>query len=73
MKVLRIQELFNLQVWVSQLIFSIYQNPEEVGSNDSEGMDMVADMGREEAKRESFLPLSPLYKLPAEGVDQNKG
>jgi hypothetical protein len=34
---------------------------------------MVAEMGRKEAKRESFLPLSPLYKLPAEGVDQNKG
>jgi hypothetical protein len=37
-------------------------NPEEVGSRATEGMDLPGKM------RASFLPLSPLNKLPAEGV-----
>ena len=52
---------------MSQLVFSLHQNPEEVGSNASEGMDLL---GRLRASRqgESFL-----LPCPHIGVVQIKG
>lgn len=38
----RDQQLFSPQVWVSQLVLSICQNPEEVVSNASEETDLPA-------------------------------
>lgn len=38
----RHQQLFSPQVWVSQLVLSICQNPEEVVSNGSEETDLPA-------------------------------
>jgi hypothetical protein len=44
---------------VPQLVFSIYQNPEEVGSNASEGLDLQA--GQKDASKEKKLPFSMSY------------
>lgn len=57
---------------MSQLAFSTHWNPEEVGSNASEGMDLLKR--REQAgKEQSFLLLHHLYRLPADGMAQIKG
>jgi hypothetical protein len=49
----------------------VYFNPEEVVSNASEGMDLVAKASKER-EREFFLLPSPLYMLPSEYVAQIK-
>ena len=46
---------------MSQLVYSIHWNPEEVGSNASEGMGLLDELG--------LLPY-PVYRLPLEGVTQ---
>lgn len=57
---------------MSQLVFSIHWNPDEVGSKASEGMDLLTRGGQ--ASEEQNLPSSkPLYRLPAEGVAQIGG
>jgi hypothetical protein len=57
---------------MSQLVFSTCWNPENVGCNGTEGMDLLA---KEKAgrQRESFLLSCPSYKLPADGVTWIKG
>lgn len=57
--------------WMSQLVFSICWNPEEAGSNASEGRNMLAR--RRQAGQEQKLPSVSLYRLPAESVAQIKG
>ena len=49
--------------WVSQVVFSIQQNPEEVDSNASEGMNLP--MRADQAKSKNFLLPCPLHRLPA--------
>jgi hypothetical protein len=46
-----------------QLVFSIYQNPKEIGYNHSEGMDLPARV------RWAIMPC-PLYGTPREGMAQ---
>lgn len=48
--------VFSLWGWMSQMIFSLYGNPKEVGSNPSEGMDLEAKVkaSREIAKHSSI-------------------
>ena len=59
---------------MSQLVFSISWNPEEVGSNASEGMDLLVRVRAcRHKKKESFLLPCPLYGLPAEGAVHIKG
>ena len=55
---------------MSQLGFSIHQNPKEVGSNAREGMDLLvmAEVGGRE--RKSFPLPCPIYKLPAAILSQ---
>jgi len=57
------------------LVFSIHQNPKEVGSNASEGVDLPLRVraSRQRAKRRQSLLPSPYLGLPAEGVAQIKG
>jgi hypothetical protein len=55
---------------MSQLVFSILQDPEEVGFAASEGIDFLVKQERAGKDRASFPPLCPLYRLPAEGVVQ---
>ena len=56
---------------MSQLVFSIHWNPEEVGSNASERMDLPARV-RAKRQRANFLKPCPLYRLPTEGMAQNE-
>jgi hypothetical protein len=57
---------------ISQLVFSMHWSPEEVSSNTSEEMDLLAR--QKQASKEQRLPSSiSLYRLPAESVDQTKG
>lgn len=51
----------------SQLVSSTHWNPEEVGRNASEDMDLEARV------RASFILSSPLCRQQAEGVAQIKG
>lgn len=52
---------------MSQLVFSV-SLPEEVGSNASEGMDLLAI--QKQADKDQKLPSSISFnRLPAEGVD----
>ena len=67
----RIQQLFSPCSWMPQLLFSMCWNPEEVGSNASEGMDLPAR--QEQAKRASSLLPCPLYRQSAEGGAQITG
>jgi hypothetical protein len=56
---------------MSQLFFSTCWNPEEVGSNANEGIDLLARArASRQRKRASFLLPCPLYRLPAKGVVQ---
>jgi hypothetical protein len=58
---------------MSQLVVSIFWNSDVVGSDASEGMDLTVRV-RENRQRESrLLYPCPLYRLPEEGVAQNKG
>ena len=57
---------------MSHLVFSICLNPEEVGSNASEGMYLTVGL-RTSRQRESFLLLCPLDRLPPKSVAQIKG
>lgn len=53
---------------MSQLVFSVRWDPEGIGSNDSEGIDLVA-----RASRQRELPSSlSLYRLPAGDVARIK-
>lgn len=65
----RIQHLFSSQDWVFQKVFSILWNPEEVGSNISEGIDLLAIQEQATKCKSSIY----LYRLPTEGVTQIKG
>lgn len=52
---------------MSQLVFSICQNPREVGSNVNEGIDLLVEGENMQAKR--VLPSFKLFfRLPADGV-----
>jgi hypothetical protein len=52
---------------MSQLVFSKHQNPQDVDSIASEGMDLVGEL--EQADKEGiFLLPCPLYKVSAEDV-----
>ena len=56
---------------MSLLVFSICWNPEEVGFNASEGMDVLAR--QEQVDKEQKLPSSTsLYRCPAEVMAQIK-
>lgn len=67
----RIQFLFSLQGRMSQLVFGVQQNPQEVGSNASEGVDLLA--GQHQACKGQRLSLSiSLYRLLAEDVIQSR-
>ena len=58
---------------MSQLVFSICWNPEEVGSNASEGMDLLARQEKQaKTKSISLLPCPFIVSLPAEGMAQIK-
>ena len=57
---------------MSQLVFSICQNPEEVGSNASEEMELPAK-ARASRQNASFLFPYLLHRLQTEGVVQIKG
>jgi hypothetical protein len=54
------------------VVFIISQNPKEVISNASKGMDLLARV-RVSMQSENFLLSHPLYKLPTEGVAQIEG
>jgi hypothetical protein len=56
--------------WMSQIVFNICWNSEEVGSN-AKGMDLSARMTA--SRQKSFLFPCPLNRLPAEGVVEIKG
>lgn len=49
--------------------FSLCQN-REVDSDAGKGMDLPGQSESKQARRESFLLLCPLYRLPAEDVAQ---
>ena len=51
------------------LVFSVCWNPEDVGFNASEGMDLPARVRTKQTKNKCFLLPCPLHGLPAEGVD----
>lgn len=57
---------------MSQLAFSIFQIPEEVGAIASEGMDLLARAKASRQRGNKLLP-RPLYRLPAEVVAQIQG
>ena len=56
---------------MSQLVFSIHGNPEEVGYNATEGIDLSARTSSKE--RASFLIPYPLYRLAPECMAWTKG
>lgn len=61
------------QGWMSQLVFSVCWNPEEVYCRATEGLgDVLARQGQT-GKEQNPPPLVSLCKLPAEGVVQVKG
>ena len=57
---------------MSQLVFSIHQNPEEIGFNASEKINLPARV-KSNRQKASVLLSCPLYGLPTEGVAQIKG
>jgi hypothetical protein len=57
---------------MSQLIYSIPWNAEEVGSNANEGMDLPVRVSVSR-QRLSFLLLCSFHRFPKEGVVQIKG
>ena len=64
--------LIQISGWISQLVFSVHWNPEEVGSNASERMDLLA--GKEHLGKEQKLPSSmSLYNLSGESMTQIRG
>ena len=50
---------------MSPLVFSMCWNPEEVDSNASEGMNLLANEGKQ-AESKGFLSFMSLYRLSAE-------
>ena len=54
---------------MSQLVFSIHCNPEEVGSNASEGMDLLARQ-EQAGKEQNFLPPCPYTGFQRKSVAQ---
>lgn len=63
-------EVAQCRVWMPQLVFSRHLNPRKVGSNASDGMDLLAR--QEQAGKEQNLSSKSLYRLPAEGTAQIK-
>ena len=57
---------------MTPLVFSRCGNPEEVGSNASEGLDLLA-RGEQTGKEQKLPSFMSLYRLPAEGMAQIKG
>lgn len=47
---------------------SICQNTKKIGSNSSEGLDLLSRVRASRQRERSFLLLCPLYRLPEEGV-----
>lgn len=59
---------------MSELVCSIFQNPEEVDPNAGGGVDLLMRMRTSrQRERESFLLPCLSYRLPAEGVVHTKG
>jgi hypothetical protein len=52
-----------------QLVFNICWNAKDIGTNASEGMDMLARRGQA-GKEEKLIAFKSLYRLPAEGMVQ---
>lgn len=72
----KVQESSSFSVprgWVSQLIICICWDPREVGSNASEGTDVLARPRRRRRRNEPFLLPFSLHRLPEKGVAQIKG
>jgi hypothetical protein len=57
---------------MTPLVFSRCGNPEEVGSNASEGLDLLA-RGEQTGKEQKLPSFMSLYRLPAEGVPHIRG
>ena len=53
--------------WMSQLLLSIDQNPEEVDFDTSERMDLITKRGQA-GKEQELLPSMSLYRLLVEGL-----
>jgi hypothetical protein len=57
-----------------QRSFSIHLNPERIGSNSREEMDLLTRMWTIGQRKNESLPFpNPLYKLPPEAMAQIKG
>ena len=54
------------------LVFSMSQNPEEVGSIASEGVDLLVRMRANRQKKKAFFLCILLYRPRSEGVSQIK-
>lgn len=71
-KVSKIQWLLSPQGLMSQLISRIHLNPKEVGSNPTEGMDVLARRGQAGKERKLPFPMS-LHRLAGVGVARITG
>lgn len=57
---------------MSRLMFSIFWNPEEIGSSASEGTDVLT-RGGQAGKQQNLLSPISVHRLPGEGLAQTEG
>lgn len=65
-----IHALFRPRDWMSQLLLSVHRNPTEVGSDASEGVDLL---DRAEQGKQAKCPFSPVLYLGCRQRAQIKG